>query len=351
MRLRSPALWTALLCSGLLLACGKKEENKGTSGAGAPEGAPESAPVAAPAKVEKSPDGLVLGLRHADGSLNTYWVRSDAVTRLGAGLAVPRASGWWVVQRFTPTDTSGKFQEAALATGPAGKKLEPPKVEDMAGCTQEKKLDVLFVGNDHVTVEVSQMGMCEGAAHPSQDHSINTYALDELDQLKPVSAEALLGQEGLKLLVAAGEAALKDKEYKDCVQAPGSAGWGLSRKEGAWRVQGASSAVAGACRGMLEVYPVELKVPEKLTGKDVLPQAFTAYGERAGTQGPVVDVVASPDGKLEVTLEKGGIGVWDGGVRTASLAVEGATLVMAQWAVGEKNATRWATEAQKALMP
>lgn len=343
MRLRSPALWTSLLCSSLLLSCGKKDEKPSS------EAPPASSNVAAPAAVEKSKDGLLLGLRHGDGSLHTYWVRSGEVSLLGAGLAVPRASGWWVLQRYTPTDPSGKYQEAALAAGPAGKVLTAPKVEDMAGCTQEKSLDVLFVGSDFVSVEVAQTGMCEGAAHPSRDHSINTYALDVLDQLKPVPADELLGAEGFKKLMAAGEAALKDKEYKDCVQAPGSAGWGLRRKDGKWQVEGAASAVAGACAGMLKVYPIELTVPTKVTGPDALPMPFEKYTTRTGTQGPVVDVVAAPDGKLEVTLEKGGLGVWDGGVRTAQLALEGASLVMAQWAVGEKNATRWATEAKKTL--
>lgn len=132
----------------------------------------EGVPIGSKPAQEKAPEALVLGLRAADGSLQTLFVDAQGIQILGSGVAVPRRSGWWKLGLSQRTANKGQYKDVTLWAAPAGKKPVLKGLGDVAGCENDTTVTVLFVGSDWVSSEISSGGYCEGAAHP--------YAIDVL---------------------------------------------------------------------------------------------------------------------------------------------------------------------------
>lgn len=363
----APNLWTSMhtlstrvlfsvsLSTALLIACGNSDTKDKAP-------APEVKAPAAPAPPAE-PEAVVLGLRTQDGALVTLFGGRAAgaqaaggpaaggqstLTQIGPGIAVPRKDGWWKFNVIKQVDTSGKYQENQLVAAKAGEPLTPVALQSMEGCTQEMKSTVLFVGNDQVSVELESYSNCEGAAHPNTSHELGTYALDALKDNSKLGLDKVLGQEAFKQFVTDGTAARANMKDADCMETPESAGWGVLRKGGHWSLRGGATHTLPPCQGRLELFDVKMPPPQTLVGHDALPREFAAYKAEDAT---IKDVVASPSGAVEVRISATGASLWEGGKQVASYPAPGASIVMAQWAVGEKNVSRWREEVQKTLAP
>lgn len=343
-------LFSVSLATALLISCGNSDKK---DKAPVPEVKAPAAP-AAPAE----PEAVVLGLRLQDGSLVTLFGGQGGggqvgggqgtLTKVGPGIAVPRKSGWWKFNVIKQVDASGKYQENQLVAAKSGEALAPVPLQSMEGCTQEMKSTVLFVGNDHVSVELESYSNCEGTAHPNTSHELGTYALDALKDNTKLGLDKVLGQESFKQFVTDGTAARANMKDADCMETPESAGWGVLRKGGHWSLRGGATHTLPPCQGRLELFDVKMPPPQTLVGHDALPREFAAY---TAEDGSLKDVVASPSGAIEVRISAAGATLWEGGKSVASYPAPGAAIVMAQWAVGEKNVSRWREDVQKLLAP
>ena len=303
--------------------------------------APSSAaPAATPAA-----EALVLGLRDSKG-LSTWFVDETGAKRLGSGLAVPRKDGWWKLDVATQTqgDSSRQVIVASKNAHPAAK---PWKLDD--GCQETDGVELLFVSGDSVSAVQSGGGNCEGAAHPWQAYNVVFGTFESAakgDGVEALSIAKVLGPDASAALQKAGQALLAKSGPDACLGDPDDAAWGLVRKEGHWQVRGQLGYASEACRDRHAEYDVPVAVPKEIVGPDALPKPFADYGK---TQAALTDVLASPSGRLEVVVARMGIDVWAGGKRVGGNDESGASVVMAQWALGAKNVARWRTDAGAVL--
>ncbi len=287
---------------------------------------------------------LMLGLRAEDGALSTFFIDPAGITPLGEGLLVPRQDGWWTLKQAGRSQ--GSWTEAFLATAPLGAEAAEPDSEDMSTCEGGQTVTVLFVGSNHVSTELSSGGYCEGAAHPFAWSGLRTVALDSLpDLLAGTEIGAVVGPMADEAFFLAGEAVRKS-EGGECFEEPNPESWALIRKEGHWLARGALSYAIEVCRGQVAVYTVDAALPETLTGHDSLPQEWSVYK----TANPaLLDVLAAPDGSLEVHVTKDGLELRVNDAVVANHAAPGSAIVMSQWTVGDHNVDNWRSETAAAL--
>lgn len=280
---------------------------------------------------------LVLGLRLADGSLCTVLVDKDGVRRAGDGLAIPRADGFWKGVMLDRKEKSTR--ERVFFAWPEKTPVKPPPLEEEEGCESELVQTVLFVGPDFAAVEESAGGYCEGAAHPYGSVGLKSFSIASEIRPQALSIEAAMGKPALTAFQKAADGAHggKAKREEDCLRAAGPEAFGLVRIQGRWVVRGALGYLYEACRGNHEYFSVPLDAPAKVTGQTPLKVPF----EKLSKEHPdLMDAVFSPSGRLLVLLSKNGIEVLQDGKKAGSLGVEGASIVMTQWALG-KAASRW----------
>ena len=290
-------------------------------------------------------EALVLGLRDSKG-LSTWFVDESGAKRLGSGLAVPRKDGWWKLDVATQTqgDSSRQVIVASKDAHPAPK---PWKLDD--GCQETDTVELPFAGGDSVSAVQSGGGMCEGAAHPWQAYNVVFGTFESAakgDGVEALSIAKVLGPDASTALQKAGKALLAKRGDEACLGDPDDAAWGLVRKDGRWQVRGELPYAAEACRDRHEEFDVPVAVPKEIAGPDALPKPYAEYGK---TQAALTDVLASPSGRIEVIVTRPRFDVWFGGKRVGGADESGASVVMAQWALGASNVTRWRSEAGKLL--
>lgn len=294
-------------------------------------------------------EALVLGVRQKDGSLMTYYVGDGKIEALGNGLAVPRADGWWKIDLVKQVDAAGKFNDVQLVAARAGSRLTPEPLQSMEGCKQDMTITPLFVGTTHVSYESESTASCEGTSTPSLSHELGVYSIDDLKPGKRVGMDQVLGETAYKQFVADGTAAQPKMKRGDCMDGPGTPGWGLIRRDGQWVLRGGMSYVGDACRGLFETYDVQFKPDPKLVGHDALMRTLDSIRSSGSIKEQVLDVVAGPGSHVELLVTASGLILNQDGAEKARLNAPELAIVMAQWAVGDANVKRWHDEAGKAL--
>lgn len=335
--------WLALAPLTLLLACGSGDPPAGPkSGQGSDTGAKSET-----AKAKSAVDeGVILGLRDGTGALRTAFATRAGIRWLGEGVAVPRAKGWWKLDVGKSTANQGTYVSTYVMAGPADVALKAPAPSDMTGCTQNSSLTVLFVGPDHVSFHQQEDGFCEGTAHPYVSEALVMRPLDGLAEQQSLSISDVGGSEALSAFQAAGASAKTKHSQPDCLDEVQPTYWGLIRSQGQWTYRGLLYWSNEACRGMSQLFSVQGQVPEKLTGPDAQP---VAWKDELKANPGLLDRVVSPKGGLRVEVRADGLRVIAEGGEEQSLKVRGASVVLAQWALGEKNVARWQKEAEAAL--
>jgi hypothetical protein len=327
-----------------------------------------AAPSSAPA-----PEALLLGMKEGD-ALVTYLVDAAGAQRLGRGLAVPRATGWWIID-VSPGDdqklwvapaTEGrppwwapgwrpqKTDEAAEGAGGAGTTDDAAAPDTEGGdareeerrCEERDTVDVLFAGPDYASI--SSYGYSDCGAHPSYGGSESVVRLDAAgkgsSRSSSVSIGAILGKGAQANAVAAGE---KEQAQHECLGDPDPWRWSIARAKGRWVARGQLGAAAGACGPTSGSYPIDVPLPVQLTGVQGAVPDLPALEKRTDVR----DVLVSPSGTVRVVLTNEALEVSSGGSVSSRGDSLGGSVVLAQWATGRKNVDRWRREVKAALRP
>ncbi len=287
-----------------------------------------------------SPEALLLGVRAPDGTLSTWLADAGGLSRLGDGIAVPRAKGFFRLDVVRAA--AGAQRKAEVRAGPAGVAL-PPLAPFEPGCEGGSTDTVLFVGPDRVSLQVEGGGYCEGAAHPWAYVGVSTLALDGLaEDRRPVPIAEAIAPAAAATLEAAGA---KARGGGDCLGDPSPTAFALVRRQGRWIVRGGLGHAHEACRGSHRAFTVDVAPPGSLTGPlGPLPP----WKELAAKHPGLVDAAASPAGVVRVLVTAKGLAVEAGGTIVAEAALPGAALVLVQGVTGAA-VERWRTEAAAAL--
>lgn len=300
--------------------------------------------------------GVLLGLRSLSEShgpaYRTLWITAeDGAAELvaeGWDLLVPRKTGFWRVGIERLMDE--QWSEDMLWAVPAGEEPNFPPLSYDEGCEGGYWQQILFAGNDYISVELESSGYCEGAAHPWDASWLEVASLDDLQKEQgciPISACFGEGANA-QLLVAAEQycAGLSEEEREMLEDQPGDCSWGLIRRRGQWVLRGRLQYSSEACRGHFADFDVPIKPPKKLVSHDMLHPSWKQV--KAKVPG-AVDACSSPAKDLLVVFTKETLTVHPvtgDVIGAASLTVEllsGEAAVMIQWAEG-KHVARWTGE-------
>ena len=235
--------------------------------------------------------GLLLGLRAEKNGLSSYrtlWIapnRGQVRFLEGKNLLVARKSGWWRVGqgRYRAGTGDWTFDLDAPWAVPADEKPWADGLkfaQDEQKCNSVGRSSILFVGEDHISLETDQGGYCEGAAHPSQWNGLNTYPLEAFRRA-PNEWPALGGpaDQALKFQTAfpARATALTDagtafyaKASQDdrdrLADQPDETAWGLVRRAGNWVLRGRLNYSSEAARGNFADFDLPVTAPASLVG-------------------------------------------------------------------------------------
>ena len=296
--------------------------------------------------------------------LRTYWLvpGEDAMRQVieVPQLIVPRESGFWkvglkrsiynyVVEDFLwslPTD------EVATVRG-----IDPVEGE---ACDELSTIaEVMFVGADHLSVNIYGGGYCEGNAHPS---GWNDYYWTWHDSLRSApdayeafwrgpDLETLLGTEAYRTFQEEGRRVwdgLDPRKRMALDSLPRDLH--LVRKQGRWTSVGRLHWSAEVVRGVEEYFDSSVEPPRRLVGHD---QRAVPWDSVLARVPRANDAFTSPTRDLLVILERGKLhffSIRDGRIDSAPMTVHGLIggmkVIMIQWAVGP-HVERWTQELQR----
>jgi hypothetical protein len=335
--------------------------------------------------------GLVIGLSRE----HTIWIamQGDSVTiRRGAGLYVPRRSGWWRVgyqwgranrrgRRCSVTllgatpdsaaQSSGTFGIVGVWAAPLGRTPVRAKADHAALCArnQTDTISIDFVGTDHIALVNTRQYWGDtnaerGFANSSWLGSLDSlarygYVADESEEIVagPIAhdtVEAIFRQctDSLTILAALPKANDADREAVEWSQGF----WrqlSLTRDRGRWGYEAIHRSACNACGNEAYLCPARARPPSSIVGADAPPVAWTEIRRRVPD---AIDAFASPNGGMVVVRDSTSLRVFAASAATLGaerrripLSAEERIAVL-QWAVGSPIG-RWSAVMQRALTP
>ena len=133
----------------------------------------------------------------------TLWIAphkgSISLVAEGTGLLVPRKSGFWRIG--VKRSVYDNWIEDFIWTTPVSQKPVVKEIDPFIinKCEGNSRLTILFVGNNHISLEKGSDGYWEGAAHPWHVNSLVVLSLDNLEK-GAVKISNLRGSNGSKAL-------------------------------------------------------------------------------------------------------------------------------------------------------
>ena len=209
----------------------------------------------------------------------------------GKKILVPRDDGFWKVG--TKKVVEDKWTEDVLYSVPVGKSIGKLKLpDDMENTSGYKDVGILFIGNNHISIEMVGDGYTKGAAHPFHFNRLYVYSLDKLG--KAVKLSKIMGIQADKVLMEDSKRYLKNHpEKKDALYHQGSPDtWGLIRMNGAWALRGFIDYSCEAARGNFAHYDISLRPTAKLVSHDKLIPSWSIIKKNIPN---ALDAFSSPD--------------------------------------------------------
>lgn len=313
----------------------------------APADAPVNAASSAPQPKPEAPlpdEGLLLGLRNADGKLQTVFIDGQSIEKLGPGLAIRRDTGWWKVQVREERDASGNNTYATLYAHAAGKAAPPPySFEELEECETSRDVTVLFANENIIAINDAASGYCPGAAHPYAVGRLRTLSLNDLSEGSTgFDIDEVLGDAAKEKLEKTGVAEMDD----ECLAEPTAGEWGLVRRRGAWIARARLNYAYEACRSTTKDFTVPVGVPTTLTGDVALPVAWSDIKMATPS---ATDAAASPSGAFLVIVTPDGLSLKRQGNTVAEFSAPGESIVMTQWATSAADVRAWRKDAAETL--
>lgn len=280
-----------------------------------------------------------IGLRTRDNRLWTLRVDDlDGLILVSSGVQVYRPDGWWQVHTGTTSD--GATTVGWTLAGPVGPLPSVPLADpgcgmpDPAGLTHyNSRTMLLHVSPALLVTETIGEADC-GGAHGAAWDELESASLSAGTTFTGRAVDEVFGAEAERLWREAGARARALDDQPDCFQ-PEPTQWGLVRAQGRWTLRGRLHYGPEVCRGMALDYTVPVAVPRALTGPDNLPAPWASL---VAAHPGLRDALASPDGRMLLLVDAGGVTLTVDGLDIDRMELPGATVVAAQWATGAEAA-------------
>lgn len=176
---------------------------------------------------------------------NTYWIQMknrefDGIYSL-EDLLLPRKNGFWIVEQDRIIE-NGVVNDEIFATSLFNLQKQEKAMEDLIFNFDEKlnSLDtaiervepsilknIVFVGNDYISVENIDIDR-------GDRRTLQTYAIDNLDDKKPIKLSDLVGDTAINLFTEGARSVISIDDQV----VPNEENFGLTRRNGYWTLKG-----------------------------------------------------------------------------------------------------------------
>ena len=290
----------------------------------------------------KGASGVLLGLRAPSGNGYTYrtlWIAADHQqlhpVLVSDELFFPRTSGFWEL-RVRNIDVNGKTGSTLTACNAAPKTLETKTAakkivaeeRDHSISTDSAVRMIHYIGNDYVSVEKENNGICQ----------LQMLPVDKLTSPTEIKLSDLLGEKGLDAFRSARDLASGAVKSKGDVQLESDEfgeNFGLIRKNGHWLLMGR---INYQRNGAFEYEDFDLKIvpPANLIFYDTLVLNWHNIKDRVPD---ALDAFTSPDKDIALVKTKNKLTVYTIGAEhlaenpLAEIELqEGEAIIMSEWA-------------------
>lgn len=318
--------------------------------------------------------GLLLGIGHKQKfmitsevdagfaqRLHTLWIAPDndslKIIADLPELITPRDSGFWRIG--LKRSLYNKWAEDFIWAIPVTEKpkMQGIDVERGERCDGESSIEILFLGNDYLSIKHSEGGFCEGYLNPTFGGT--NYYMIPLDCLREpkewvgecalkIESElkSIIGESNYQIFLDEGEellSTLKDEHRINLMSTPTELF--LFRQNGMWKFKGRYLATNNFSRGMERDFDVSIDPPKRFIGHDDLNLSWSLIKSRVSRAN---DAFTSPAGDILGVVSGKKVSIYQ--IKDGAIPKEPALtyimdglyekVVMIQWATGT-HVNRW----------
>lgn len=291
----------------------------------------------------------------------TLWINfnGDSVASVNElpFILAPRQNGFWKIN--TNRDVNKTYVKDYIFAYPVEKAVQL-KPSDTNVPKKEKfhsLADILFVGSDYISLQLSGGGYKQASEHPYKYDLLQVQPLDTLEMktTSSISIGKIMGDQGIKALKQGAATYLnllnyEEKQKLESVPRPDS--FGLMRENGKWILKGRLNYSSEAYKDSYGDFNIPIIPSKELVTYDSLYPTWNVIKQRVPN---AVDAYSPPNKNFVMVITKSEILIYDivneelskKPLRTLSLK-DKETVVMSHWATG-KYVKTW-DEQFKSLM-
>lgn len=258
-------------------------------------------------------------------------------------ILLPRKTGFWRID--TDRVVEKKYVKDYMYAYPLQSQIEKTKDTDSIPKNTEFNdlIDINFIGNDYLSLNLNGAGFYEGAAHSYSYQLMRVVPIDTISGINetPIPITEILGSPGelalkdgaVSFLNSADEATKKSLETS-----PEYLSFGVARDVGKWILEGRLNYADEASRGNYADFTIPTIPPKELVAHDNLYPSWNIIKEKVPE---AIDAYSSPLENFIIILTSKNILAYsvEKGVIASEPLVEipllqGETPIMSQWATG-----------------
>ncbi|MCY6355713.1 hypothetical protein [Clostridium sp. ZS2-4] len=259
-------------------------------------------------------------------------------------ILAPRQNGFWKIN--TNREVTQTYVKDYIFAYPIEKAVEfKPNHTSISKDEQFHSLaDILFVGSDYISLELSGGGYKKGSQYTYKYNLLQVQPLDTLEMktTTSISIGKIIGVQGIKALKQGAATYLNSLNYEEKQKLesfPRSDSFGLARENGKWILKGRLNYSSEAYKDSYGDFNIPIIASKELVTYDSLYPTWNVIKERVPE---AVDAYSPPNKNFVMVLTKSSILIYDiineelskKPLKTISLKDE-ETVVMSHWATGK----------------
>lgn len=291
----------------------------------------------------------------------TLWINfnGDSVVSVNElpFILAPRQNGFWKIN--TNREVNKTYVKDYIFAYPLEKvvDLKPANTAIPKNEKFHSLVDILFVGSDYISLELSGGGYKKGSEHPYKYDLLQVQPLDTLEMktTSSISIGKIMGDQGIKALKQGAATYLNLLNYEEkqkLESVPRYDNFGLVRENGKWILKGRLNYCSQAYKDSYGDFNIPIIASKELVTYDSLYPTWNVIKQRVPE---AIDAYSPPNKNFIMVMTKSEILIYDiineelskKPLKTISLN-DKETVVMSHWATG-KYAKTW-DEQFKSLM-
>lgn len=259
-------------------------------------------------------------------------------------ILAPRQNGFWKI--VTNREINENYVKDHIFAYPIEKAAESKPSNNIISKNEQfhSLADILFVGSDYISLELSGGGYKKGSEHPYKYDLLQVQPLDTLEMktTSSISIGKIMGDQGIKALKQGAATYLNLLNYEEkqkLESVPRCDSFGLVRENGKWILKGRLNYSSEAYKDSYGDFNIPIIASKELVTYDSLYPTWNVIKQRVPK---AVDAYSPPNKNFVMVMTESEILIYDiineelskKPLKTISLK-DDETVVMSHWATGK----------------